>query len=258
MGRGTHDPHDPNDGDGRRWVVLDCESSGLDPERDRLLSIAAVAVHMRGTGLHIVPADSFEMVLQQPEQGTPPDKANILVHGIGIGAQRAGVAPAIALQAFRAYANGAPLIGHHVSFDRRLLERAERAELSVLSVLSVISNRQRAPRWRPTAFAAWRGTRPRLMHWPPLNCCCACGRWCAARPTGGPTSTRCSAWRPRGAGWVPELVLVDLPVRQFSALGCAALAWRATRVEHRYSAVHPASRLPQLVRAGVVWRDERA
>jgi len=146
MGRGAHDLHDPNDLDGRRWVVLDCESSGLDPERDRLLSIAAVAVHVRGTGLHIVPADSFEMVLQQPEQGTPPDKANILVHGIGIGAQRAGVAPAIALQAFRAYANGAPLIGYHVSFDRRLLERAERAELSVLSVLSVISNRQRALR----------------------------------------------------------------------------------------------------------------
>jgi len=155
VGRGTrnrHDPHDPHDGDGRRWVVLDCESSGLDPERDRLLSIAAVAVHVRGTGLHIVPADSFEMVLQQPEQGTPPDKANILVHGIGIGAQRAGVAPAIALQAFRAYANGAPLIGYHVSFDRRLLERAERAEraelsvLSVRSVLSEFSNGKRAPR----------------------------------------------------------------------------------------------------------------
>ena len=29
--------------DGGRWVVLDAESSGLNPERDRLLSIAAVA-----------------------------------------------------------------------------------------------------------------------------------------------------------------------------------------------------------------------
>ena len=93
----------------------------------RLLSIAAVAVHLRSTGLHIVPADSFEIVLQQARQEAAPDKANILVHGIGVGAQHAGVAPATALQAFKAYANGAPLVGFHVSFDRRLLERAERA-----------------------------------------------------------------------------------------------------------------------------------
>lgn len=118
--------------DGSRWVVMDAESSGLDPERDRLLSIAAVAVHVRGTQLHIVPADSFEMQLQQPAPGTAPgtapDKVNILVHGIGVGAQKAGVAPTAALQAFTAYADGAPIVGYHVSFDRRLLERAERAQ----------------------------------------------------------------------------------------------------------------------------------
>lgn len=122
MGRG------PGAADGSRWVVMDAESSGLDPERDRLLSIAAVAVHLRGMQLHIVPADSFEMLLQQPAPETAPDKANILVHGIGVGAQQAGVAPLAALQAFAAYADGAPIVGYHVSFDRRLLERAERAQ----------------------------------------------------------------------------------------------------------------------------------
>jgi DNA polymerase III subunit epsilon len=116
---------------GARWVVLDAESSGLNPARDRLLAIAAVAVHVKveanGTRLHIVPADSFEAVLQQPELAAAPDKANILVHGLGVGRQRAGVAPALALQAFSAFVAGAPLIGYHVAFDRQLLQAAERA-----------------------------------------------------------------------------------------------------------------------------------
>lgn len=107
--------------------MLDLESSGLDPDRDRLLSIAAVALHVDGTALRLVPADSFEAVLQQTAEAAVPDKANILVHGIGVGAQRAGIAPVLALRAFINFADGAPLIGYHVSFDRRLLAHAERA-----------------------------------------------------------------------------------------------------------------------------------
>lgn len=110
----------------QRWLVLDCESSGLNPEHDRLLSIAAVALHVEGNALHLAPADSFEAVLQQPAAEHAPDKTNILIHGIGVGAQQGGVAPAQALQDFSTFAAGAPLIGYHVSFDRQLIERTER------------------------------------------------------------------------------------------------------------------------------------
>lgn len=116
--------------DGGRWVVLDIESSGLDPRRDRLLSIAAVAVCFDGTRLEIRLADSFETVLRQPSERSdaePADKANILVHGIGVGAQRAGVEPQEALSHFARYAGESPLVGYHAAFDRALLERAERA-----------------------------------------------------------------------------------------------------------------------------------
>jgi len=111
--------------DEARWVVLDIESSGLDPHRDRLLSIAAVALHREGARLQVVLGDSFEIVLRQPA-GAAADKANILVHGIGVGAQGAGVEPVAALHAFEAYAGTAPLIGFHAAFDRALLERAGR------------------------------------------------------------------------------------------------------------------------------------
>lgn len=114
-------------GDASRWLVLDVESSGLDPTRDRLLAIAAVAVQADGARLVVRPGDSFEVVLRQPD--VAPDKANILVHGIGVAAQRAGVEPAAALQAFLEFAGDAPLVAFHAAFDRALIERALRAVL---------------------------------------------------------------------------------------------------------------------------------
>lgn len=112
----------------RRWIVLDVESSGLDPRRDRLLAIAAIAVRVEARRAVIDLGDSFEIVLQQPEDRAAPDRHNILLHGIGVGAQRSGVAPRLALQAFADYAASSPLIAFHAAFDRALIERAFRAE----------------------------------------------------------------------------------------------------------------------------------
>ena len=64
--------------DARRWVVLDVEASGLDAARDRLLAIAAIGVHVADDRVQIALADSFEVVLRQPEDAAPPDKSNIL------------------------------------------------------------------------------------------------------------------------------------------------------------------------------------
>lgn len=100
-----------------RWVVLDTETSGLDPQRDHLLAVGAVAVDAQGIRL----GDSFEAVLQNPGVGAAD---NVVVHGIGHDAQRAGVPAATALAAFAAYIGDAPCIGFHVEFDRAVLARA--------------------------------------------------------------------------------------------------------------------------------------
>jgi len=100
-----------------RWVVLDCESSGLDPERDRLLSLGAVAVR-EGRIDH---AASFSAVLRQAEASDAP---NILIHGIGGDAQRAGRDPGEALGEFQRYAGDSPVVAFHAAFDRALLRRA--------------------------------------------------------------------------------------------------------------------------------------
>ena len=115
--------------DDSRWVVLDVESSGLDPRRDRLLAVAAVAVRVQGTRPLIDLGDSFEVVLQQAASTAVPDKANILLHGIGVGAQRAGTAPPLALRALARFVGASPLIAFHAAFDRALIDRAFQAEL---------------------------------------------------------------------------------------------------------------------------------
>ena len=119
----------PEPGPAVRWLVLDVESSGLDPAHDRLLAIAAVALHVGGGVPRIVLADSFAALLAQPAGGTAPDKANILVHGIGVAAQEHGADPATVLQRFEAFVAGAPLFGFHVAFDRTLIERTMHAVL---------------------------------------------------------------------------------------------------------------------------------
>ena len=110
------------DVDDTRWVVLDVESSGLDPRRDRLLAIAAIAVHIEGGRPRIAVGDSFEVVVRQEVQIA--DKDNILLHGIGVGAQRQGVAPDAALSAFQLFIGNAPLIAFHAPFDQMLILRA--------------------------------------------------------------------------------------------------------------------------------------
>jgi DNA polymerase-3 subunit epsilon len=112
---------------GSRWLVVDVETSGLDPRHDRLLAIAAVALEATPTRAFVRPGDSFEQLLRQPAPPAPladADKANILVHGIGVGAQQVGLAPAQALAEFHRYVDGAPLVGYHVAFDRAVIERA--------------------------------------------------------------------------------------------------------------------------------------
>ena len=114
--------------DETRWVVLDVETSGLDPARDRLLAVAAIAMRVDWAAkrLAIIPADSFEVVLRQ-QQASAVD--NILLHGIGVQRQREGVPAAEALQALRAYAGNSPLLAFHAAFDRALIERHARADL---------------------------------------------------------------------------------------------------------------------------------
>jgi DNA polymerase III subunit epsilon len=98
-----------------RFVVFDLETTGLDPLRDRIVSIGAISV----VGGEIVLEDGFEAVLRIEEPS-----ASVVVHGITPDASRQGRTEADAIRAFLDYLDDGILVGHHVGFDRQMLRRA--------------------------------------------------------------------------------------------------------------------------------------
>jgi DNA polymerase-3 subunit epsilon len=136
------------------WVVLDCESSGLDPHADRLLSIGAVRVRANS----VVLGEAFSVLLRQTQTSSPD---NILIHGIGDTEQLSGQSPAEALAALDAFAGDSPLAGFHTAFDQALLERAFRE----------FTGRAWRRRWldlaqlAPVLFPAYARGRTALDHW---------------------------------------------------------------------------------------------
>ena len=107
----------------RRWIVLDVETSGLNPHSDRLLAIAAVALDVSPDfeRIAIVIGDSYEAVLKQD---LPSSKDNILIHRIGAQAQADGRPPIEVLEEFRSWLGDCPLLAFHSAFDEAMLSRA--------------------------------------------------------------------------------------------------------------------------------------
>jgi DNA polymerase-3 subunit epsilon len=102
-----------------RWVVVDCETSGLDPGRDSLISLAGVGVSEG----RIAPGDSFCATLRQEH---PSKRENILIHGIGRERQAGGDSPAAAIAGFLGFVAEAPRVAFRAPFDKAVVTRAVR------------------------------------------------------------------------------------------------------------------------------------
>ena len=74
----------------QRWVVVDLETSGLNLNRDQVLSIGAVVIEDGAVDF----SQMFERTLQQPNTKLSP---SVLIHGLGPSAIAAGSDPAQAL-----------------------------------------------------------------------------------------------------------------------------------------------------------------
>jgi DNA polymerase-3 subunit epsilon len=100
-----------------RWVVIDCETSGLDPRRDRLLSVGAVRVRSERIELD----DAFTARVRSPVASAAE---NILVHGIGGDAQLAAPAAEEVLPQLALFVERSIPVAFHAWFDREVLQRA--------------------------------------------------------------------------------------------------------------------------------------
>lgn len=109
-----------------RWVLIDTETSGLDLRRDRLIALAGVGIELRDGRPRLSVADSFELVLDCPPELALDAVArrNILLHGVGRGAQRQGLPLDEGLRRLQTWVAGAPCLAFHAAFDATMLERA--------------------------------------------------------------------------------------------------------------------------------------
>ena len=91
-----------------RFVVLDSETTGLDPRKDRLITIGAVAV----VGGEILLDDVFDALLQ-----VAYNSAAVTVHGVTREESLGGMTEAEALEGFLAYLKDGVIVGHHIGHD---------------------------------------------------------------------------------------------------------------------------------------------
>jgi DNA polymerase-3 subunit epsilon len=98
-----------------RFVVLDTETTGLDPYTDRIITIGAVVVHNGD----IVLEDSFEALLKMSE-----NSSSVTVHGVTRDESRGGMEEAVALERFLAYVKDGVIVGHHIGHDVTALDQA--------------------------------------------------------------------------------------------------------------------------------------
>jgi DNA polymerase-3 subunit epsilon len=91
-----------------RFVVLDSETTGLDPRKDRLVTIGAVAVRAGEIDL----ADSFEALLR-----VAYNTSAVTVHGVTRDTSLAGFEEPEALLRFLAYLRDGVIVGHHIHHD---------------------------------------------------------------------------------------------------------------------------------------------
>lgn len=101
----------------QRWVVVDVETSGLNLNRDQVLSIGAVAIEDGAIDFR----QQFERTLQREGHKLSP---SVLIHGLGPSAIAAGSDPIEALLDFMEFVGDSPLLAFHAPFDQHMLARA--------------------------------------------------------------------------------------------------------------------------------------
>jgi len=94
--------------DSVRFVVLDSETTGLDPRKDRLITIGAVGV----VAGEILLDDVFDALLE-----VQYNSAAVTVHGVTRQESLEGVTEPEALERFLGYLKDGVIVGHHIGHD---------------------------------------------------------------------------------------------------------------------------------------------
>jgi DNA polymerase-3 subunit epsilon len=98
-----------------RFIVLDSETTGLNPRVDRLITIGAVAVQTS----EIVVEDAFDALIKIDR-----NTEAVTVHGVTRDQSRRGVDEEVALERFLDYLRDGVIVGHHIGHDIATIDAA--------------------------------------------------------------------------------------------------------------------------------------
>lgn len=107
---------EPDESQPKRYVVFDCETTGLDHRKDVILSIGAVAV----VGNAVIVNDSLELFLKQDVYNIE----TVSIHGILKEGKEQKIVEAEAIIRFLEFIKNSTLIGHNVNFDIEMINQA--------------------------------------------------------------------------------------------------------------------------------------
>ena len=106
-----YDPPPPGE-----WVVVDCETTGLDVHRDEIISIGAVRI----VGNRLLTSAKLELLVR-PDRKLNAD--SVRVHGLREQDVAQGIAPEEAMARLLDFVGSRPLVGYFLEFDVAMLNR---------------------------------------------------------------------------------------------------------------------------------------
>ena len=99
------------------WVALDCETTGLVPRRDEIVSIGAVRI----VGERILTSQRLELLLR-PHKGVSAD--SVRIHRLRERDLAGGLSSDAAMRQLMHFIGSRPLVGYYLEFDVAMLNRA--------------------------------------------------------------------------------------------------------------------------------------
>lgn len=98
------------------WVCFDCETTGLRPGKDQIISLAAVKIR----GHEILHGSRLELIIKQ---NGPINPASITIHQILDKETMQGMSAQEALYQFLEFVGSRPLVGYFVEFDVAMMNQ---------------------------------------------------------------------------------------------------------------------------------------
>jgi DNA polymerase-3 subunit epsilon len=99
------------------YVVLDCETTGLDVQNDEIVAISAVRI----VGERLMTSERLELLVK-PKRRVGADA--IRIHGLRESDLAQGLDVDVALQQLMHFIGSRPLVGYYLEFDLAMIDRA--------------------------------------------------------------------------------------------------------------------------------------